>query len=322
MKVVVTGGAGFIGSNYVISRLTESSSDISELVVVDDLTYSGSLENLSEIKADSRFKFAKGNICDNLFVNEIMMGTDQVIHFAAESHVDRSIESSEAFIRTNILGTHTLLEAFKKNNKGTFLHVSTDEVYGSIAEGKWNESYGLSPNSPYSASKASSDLIALAFHRTFGLDIRISRCCNNYGPRQYPEKLIPLLITNIMRGKKLPIYGDGLNIREWIHVDDHCDALNKILEKGKPGEIYNIGSANEHSNIEIANLILEIMKKSRDLITYVEDRAGHDFRYALDTNKARVELGFSPKKDFAIGMHETITWYLENREWWESKVIS
>lgn len=322
MKLVVTGGAGFIGSNYLLNLISRRDIPYLEIVIIDNLTYSGTLDNIDTIVKDSRVNFIEGDICDVNLVRKHLAGVDQIVHFAAESHVDRSIHSSEQFIKTNVQGTHTLLEAFKENRNGTFLHVSTDEVYGSINEGKWSENFGLSPNSPYSASKASSDLIALAFHRTYGLDIRVSRCCNNFGPRQYPEKLIPLLITNIIRGKKLPIYGNGLNVREWIHVDDHCDALNKILESGKPGEIYNIGTTNEQSNIEIANLILKIMGKSPDLIAYVEDRAGHDFRYALDTTKARNELGFSPKKDFAEAIQETVKWYLENQQWWESKVIN
>lgn len=322
MKLVVTGGAGFIGSNYLLNLISRRDIPYLEIVIIDNLTYSGTLDNIETIVKDSRVNFIEGDICDVNLVRKHLTGVDQIVHFAAESHVDRSIHSSEQFIKTNVQGTHTLLEAFKENRNGTFLHVSTDEVYGSINEGKWSENFGLSPNSPYSASKASSDLIALAFHRTYGLDIRVSRCCNNFGPRQYPEKLIPLLITNIIRGKKLPIYGNGLNVREWIHVDDHCDALNKILESGKPGEIYNIGTTNEQSNIEIANLILKIMGKSPDLIAYVEDRAGHDFRYALDTTKARNELGFSPKKDFAEAIQETVKWYLENQQWWESKVIN
>ena len=320
MRLLVTGGAGFIGSNYVKRALNSSRNELDQIVVLDNLTYSGSLENLVGVMDDPRFTFIKGDICDRDLIEEVFSGTDQVIHFAAESHVDRSISSSEPFVRTNILGTAVLLDSLKKNNSIKFLHVSTDEVYGSITQGSWTETSPLIPNSPYSASKASADLLALSYHRTYGLDIMISRCCNNYGPNQFPEKLIPLFITNLIQNKKLPLYGTGLNKREWIHVEDHCAALDLVLQKGSAGEVYNIGSGDELTNLELTQMILDILKKESDDIEFVEDRLGHDFRYSLNSNKSNNSLGFTSRIDLKEGLLATVNWYLENQEWWRSKV--
>jgi dTDP-glucose 4,6-dehydratase len=320
MRLLVTGGAGFIGSNFVRRLLTDSTSFVTKIIVIDKLTYAGTFENLEAFQGDMRFEFIHDDINNQTLVENLFEKVDAVVHFAAESHVDRSILEAAPFIETNVLGTANLLENLRKFPKIRFLHVSTDEVYGSISNGSWNEEFPLSPNSPYAASKASSDLLALAYQRTYGLDILVSRCCNNYGPNQFPEKLIPLFITNLIRGKKVPVYGDGKNIREWIHVDDHCDALNLILSKGQSGQIYNIGSSFELSNLEITKLILEEFKKGEESIEHVSDRPGHDFRYSLNYSKANSELGYSPKVDFKNGLRKTVDWYLENEIWWKSKI--
>ena len=322
MKVIVTGGAGFIGSNYVKQRLESSSASLSELIVIDNLTYAGTLENLAPIQGHPKFTFVKGDICDERLIESLFVNVDQIIHFAAESHVDRSIESSSEFIQTNVLGTNTLLNALRKQPKAKFLHVSTDEVYGSIYEGSWTEDFPLAPNSPYSASKAASDLLAMSYYKTYGLNIFISRCCNNYGPNQFPEKIIPLFITNLLRGMKLPVYGDGKNLREWIHVADHCRALDLILQSGIPGEIYNIGSNFEVSNLDLTKRILNQLNRSEDEIEYVADRLGHDFRYSLNSERIKKSLGYKPQVSFDIGLKETIEWYLENEAWWSTKLIS
>lgn len=322
MKVIVTGGAGFIGSNYVKQRLKKKEETLSELVVIDKLTYAGTLENLEPVISNPKLTFINGDICDEKLVENLFIGADQVIHFAAESHVDRSIESSSEFIRTNVLGTNTLLNALKRRPSAKFLHVSTDEVYGSIHDGSWTEDFPLAPNSPYSASKAASDLLVLSYFKTYGLNVLISRCCNNYGPNQFPEKIIPLFITNIMRGKKLPVYGDGNNSREWIHVKDHCSALDLILERGLPGQVYNIGSSAEISNLDLTKRILQHLNRSEEDIEYVVDRLGHDFRYSLDSKKIEKGLGFQPSVTFDDGLDETIKWYLENENWWKSKVAN
>jgi dTDP-glucose 4,6-dehydratase len=320
MRLLVTGGAGFIGSNFVRRLLTDSTSSIAKIIVLDKLTYAGTFENLEAFQDDMRFQFIHGDINNQTLVENLFEKVDAVVHFAAESHVDRSILEAAPFIETNVLGTASLLETLRKFPKVKFLHVSTDEVYGSINEGSWNEEFPIFPNSPYAASKASSDLLALAYQRTYGLDILVSRCCNNYGPNQFPEKLIPLFITNLIQGKKVPLYGDGKNIREWIHVDDHCDALNLILSKGESGQIYNIGSSFELSNLEITNLILEAFNRGEEFIEYVSDRPGHDYRYSLDYSKAKSKLGYSPKIDFVNGLRKTVDWYLENQTWWDSKI--
>lgn len=320
MKVIVTGGAGFIGSNYVKRRINSETEELTELVVLDDLTYAGSLENLASVVNDPRFKFVKGDICDEKLVEDCLTGASEIVHFAAESHVDRSIKSSSEFIRTNVLGTNTLLNALRSNPSAKFLHVSTDEVYGSISEGSWSEDYPLAPNSPYSASKGASDLLALSYFKTYGLNIFISRCCNNYGPNQFPEKIIPLFITNLIEGKKLPLYGSGDNHREWIHVSDHCMALDLILKNGVPGQIYNIGSETDLSNLALTKLILREFDKSEDEIENVADRLGHDYRYALNSEKIKRTLGFIPQIDFEAGIKATIKWYIENESWWKTKV--
>ena len=320
MKILVTGGAGFIGSNYVKRMLARRDFDVSGLIVLDNLTYAGSLDNLKEVQSDSRFKFIKGDICDKELVFKLISKVDTVVHFAAESHVDRSISSSSEFVETNVAGTTVLLDALRDNQRVRFLHVSTDEVYGSIASGSWDESAPLSPNSPYSASKASSDLMALSYFRTYGLDIMISRSCNNYGPNQFPEKLIPFFVTNLLQGKKLPLYGSGMNVREWIHVNDHCDALNSILKSGKSGEVYNIGSGVEVTNLAVTRKILELFGEDDNSIEYVRDRLGHDLRYSMDCGKLRTKLGFVPITSFEKGLVETIDWYKNNRSWWEEKI--
>lgn len=321
MKVLVTGGAGFIGSNYVKNRLLHRSENLEKIIILDDLTYAGTLENLQSFIDDPRVQFVKGNICDRALAGELFVDVDEVVNFAAESHVDRSITSSDDFIRTNVSGTNTLLSVLKSHPKVRFLHVSTDEVYGTIDEGSWTENSPLKPNSPYAASKASSDLLALSYQKTFGLDILISRCCNNYGPNQFPEKIIPLFITNLIAGKQLPVYGSGENIREWIHVDDHCMALDKILAGGISGQVYNIGSSVELSNLELTNLILQSFGKDESFISFVSDRLGHDARYSLDSSKVRREFNFTPAVNFKEGLERTISWYLKNEDWWKSKTI-
>lgn len=321
MKVLVTGGAGFIGSNYVKNRLLHRSENLEKIIILDDLTYAGTLENLQSFNDDPRVQFVKGNICDRALAGELFVDVDEVVNFAAESHVDRSITSSDDFIRTNVSGTNTLLSVLKSHPKVRFLHVSTDEVYGTIDEGSWTENSPLKPNSPYAASKASSDLLALSYQKTFGLDILISRCCNNYGPNQFPEKIIPLFITNLIAGKQLPVYGSGENIREWIHVDDHCMALDKILAGGISGQVYNIGSSVELSNLELTNLILQSFGKDESFISFVSDRLGHDARYSLDSSKVRREFNFTPAVNFKEGLERTISWYLKNQDWWKSKTI-
>jgi len=317
LRLLVTGGAGFIGSNYVRRLLDGSLEGATSVIVLDNLTYAGNLKNLEEVKTDSRFSFVKGDICDAELVSNLYRDIDAVVHFAAESHVDRSIASTEEFVRTNVLGTNTLLDALRKKKSIRFVSVSTDEVYGSINAGSWDETYPLSPNSPYSASKAASDMLALAHTNTFGLNLSITRCGNNYGPFQYPEKLIPLFVTNLLRGKKVPVYGDGMNSREWVHVDDHCHGIHQVLLKGRAGEVYNLGSQNDMTNIEITKLIIQLMGKTMDQIEFVPDRANHDFRYALNFQKAKSELGYIEKVPFNDGIKSTIDWYTTNSSWWE-----
>ncbi len=315
-KILVTGGCGFIGSNFIRYLLSSSSHRI---VNLDKLTYAGNLENLRDVEGHDRYEFLRGDIADKETLEKVFdKGIKAVVNFAAESHVDRSIIDPDAFVQTNIYGTYCLLDTARKRGVGRFLQVSTDEVYGSLGKtGKFTEETGLAPNSPYSASKASADMLAMSYHKTFGLPVLITRCSNNYGPYQFPEKLIPLLISNASEDLNLPIYGDGTNVRDWIHVQDHCAALALVLEKGMPGNVYNVGAENEKSNMEIVELILEIMKKPRSLIKYVKDRPGHDQRYAIDNRKIRAELGFELKVPFETGMAETVKWYIENRQWWE-----
>lgn len=315
-RILITGGCGFIGSNFVRYLLSNSPHSV---VNIDKLTYAGNLENLKDLEGDPRYTFVRGDISAREDLEKVFeRGFDAVINFAAESHVDRSIISPDDFINTNIHGTYLLLEQVRKRDIRRFLQVSTDEVYGSLgATGKFREETPLAPNSPYSASKASADMLALAYHKTFGVPVMITRCSNNYGPYQFPEKLIPLLISNALDGIELPIYGDGLNIRDWIHVKDHCAAIALVLEKGKAGNVYNVGAENEKTNLEIVQLILEALGKSPDLIRYVKDRPGHDRRYAIDNAKIRNELGFEVSVPFKTGMEETVRWYVENRSWWE-----
>jgi dTDP-glucose 4,6-dehydratase len=317
-NILVTGGAGFIGSNYVRYALDQHPDYV--IVNFDALTYAGNLENLTSIEKNPRYRFVKGNICDRQAVEAAFQAhaIDGVVHFAAESHVDRSITGPSIFVDTNIVGTNVLLEAARKFGVEKFLHVSTDEVYGSLgAEGLFTETTPLHPNSPYSASKASSDLLVLAYQHTFGFPGVVTRCSNNYGPYQFPEKLIPLMIANALNDKPLPVYGNGMNVRDWLYVGDHCAALDCVLHTGTCGEVYNIGGNNEKPNIEIVKLILDVLGKPESLITYVKDRPGHDLRYAIDAGKMQRELGWSPQYTFEDGMKQTIRWYLENRQWWE-----
>jgi len=336
-RVLVTGGAGFIGSNFV-HYLLNRQAEMEVLVNLDFLTYAGNLENLSAAETDSRYRFVRGDVRDRVLVERLFAeyAFDTVVHFAAESHVDRSIVEPEIFLTTNIVGTQTLLDTAKRHwktepdNKYSreyktgvkYLQVSTDEVYGALGkEGLFTEATPLAPNSPYSASKASADMIVRAYHETFGMPVNITRCSNNYGPYQFPEKLIPLTIHNILNDKKLPVYGDGLQIRDWLHVADHCAAICAVLEKGTVGEVYNIGGNNEKANIEIIRLLLAELGKGEELITYVQDRPGHDRRYAIDNTKITSQLGWAPAYTFERGIHETIQWYLDNTAWVE-RVIS
>jgi len=330
-NILVTGGAGFIGSNFV--KLMIDIHDYN-IINLDFLTYAGNLENLKEVENRANYTFIKGDICDKKLVGEIFTkyNIDTVVNFAAESHVDRSIENPEIFLLTNILGTQNLLEQAKKHWKikpddkyskeykegVKFLQVSTDEVYGALGkEGMFTEITPLSPNSPYSSSKAGADMLVRAYHETFGLPVNITRCSNNYGPYQFPEKLIPLMINNCENNKKLPVYGDGMQVRDWLHVKDHCIAIDTVLHKGKTGEVYNIGGNNEKANIEIVKLIIKTLGKSEDLIEYVQDRPGHDRRYAIDNTKVTSELGWSPSYTFEQGVAETIDWYMSNKQWIE-----
>jgi len=315
MKVLVTGGAGFIGSNFVRRIIDGTYTGFSKVTVLDNLTYAGNRANLPLLSSSD---FILGDVCNPELVSELLSRHDTVINFAAESHVDRSISDSRLFLETNILGTHTLLEAAKKQRIKHFIQVSTDEVYGSIETGSFIESDPLLPNSPYAASKASADLIARSYFRTFGLDVRITRSSNTFGPNQFPEKIIPLFITNLIEGLKVPVYGTGLNSRDWIHVDDHCMGIYKVLMKGVPGEIYNVGGGTELSNIDLTKLILEIMDKDLDQIRFVEDRLGHDFRYSINTEKIKKELEYSPSSDFNENLESTINWYQLNQNWWKS----
>lgn len=331
-RMLVTGGAGFIGSNFVKYILDEK--EIEHIVNLDALTYAGNLENLQSIESDPRYTFIKGDIRDKALVEKLFAqyDFDLVVHFAAESHVDRSIIEPEIFLTTNIIGTQVLLDTAKKHwnlapkskysreyRPGVrYLQVSTDEVYGSLSKTrKFTETTSLAPNSPYSASKASADLLVRAYYQTYGMPVNITRCSNNYGPYQFPEKLIPLMIYNALKNKPLPVYGDGMQIRDWIYVADHCSALAAVLEKGNIGEIYNIGGNNEKANIEIIRIILAELKKPDNLITYVKDRPGHDRRYAIDNTKITSQLGWSPAYSFEEGMHQTIKWYLEHLDWIE-----
>jgi dTDP-glucose 4,6-dehydratase len=316
-RILVTGGAGFIGSNFVLYML-KNYPDY-EIINIDSLTYAGNLENLKSVENNPNYRFVKGSITDNQLVNSLAAEElEGIINFAAESHVDRSIEDPGIFVETNIKGTQVLLDAAKKYEVKRYLQVSTDEVYGSLGPtGYFMENTPLAPNSPYSASKTGADLLVRAYNETFGLNTVITRCSNNYGPFQFPEKLIPLIISNALEDKALPVYGDGLNIRDWLHVEDHCAAIALAFFKGQSGEIYNVGGNNERTNIQIIKTILGLLGKPESLITYVKDRLGHDRRYAIDATKITQELGWSPKYTFETGIKETVDWYCNNREWWE-----
>jgi dTDP-glucose 4,6-dehydratase len=315
-SILITGGCGFIGSNFVRHILARYPYNV---INFDKLTYAGNPENLQDIEKDTRYTFIKGDIAEVSDLEKVFeLPIEMIVNFAAESHVDRSIIDPDTFIKTNINGTFQLLEMARKRNVKRFVQISTDEVYGSLGkEGKFSEVTPLAPNSPYSASKTSADVLAMSYYKTYAMPIVITRCSNNYGPYQFPEKLIPLIVTNAMNDIELPVYGDGLNVRDWIHVADHCEAIDVVLHKGKEGNVYNVGGENERTNIEIVKLILKALGKSEALIKYVTDRPGHDRRYAIDSTKLKKELGFSPKIDFAHGMEETVTWYSENRDWWE-----
>jgi dTDP-glucose 4,6-dehydratase len=291
--------------------------NVEQLTVLDLLTYAGDEENLKPVASDKRYKFVKGDIRDLDLAKKLMQDADQVVHFAAESHVDRSIEGGSEFVSTNVMGTQVLLDAAKSSNIKRFVHVSTDEVYGSISEGSWPEDHPLLPNSPYSASKAGSDLLVRAYNRTHKLDTVITRCSNNYGQYQFPEKVMPLFITNIIEGKKVPLYGNGLNVRDWLHVDDHCRGIALALTKGRAGEVYNIGGGTELTNVELTHKILKAMGVGEEFIQPVEDRKGHDLRYSVDISKINKELGYSPQVNFEEGLEQTINWYKNNEAWWK-----
>jgi dTDP-glucose 4,6-dehydratase len=318
--ILVTGGAGFIGSNF-IRFLLESSNDTA-VINLDVLTYSGNLENLAGIESDPRYRFVRGDIRDAAAVAPLVEEADAVVHMAAESHVDRSILDSTPFVNTNIGGTQVLLDAVRKSNRlPRFLYVSTDEVYGSLPledrSAQFREDTPLAPNSPYAASKTGGDLLCRAYHHTFGMDIVTTRCSNNFGPYQFPEKVIPLFVTNLIEGKKVPLYGDGLNVRDWLHVDDHCEAILAVLERGRVGEVYNVGGNNERSNIELTHSILEIMGCGEEMIEYVNDRPGHDRRYAIDATRIETELGWTPSRSSWPGaLESTVRWYRDHDSWW------
>ncbi len=322
MNVLVTGGSGFIGSNLV--RLLLAERPDWRIVNLDKLTYAGNAENLADLAGNPRYRFVRGDICDGELVSAIVKGegVEAVMHLAAESHVDRSILAPAVFIETNVRGTQVLLEAARELGVRRFLHVSTDEVYGSLGPtGLFTEASPLAPSSPYSASKASSDLLALAYAHTFELPVIVTRCSNNYGPYQFPEKLIPLMIANALRDLPLPVYGDGMNVRDWIHVEDHCRGLLAALERGRPGEVYNFGASSERRNLDIVKQVLELVAKPASLIQFVRDRPGHDRRYAIDASKARRELGWEPRRRFEDALAATVAWYREHRPWWE-RIIS
>lgn len=320
MRILVTGGCGFIGSNF-IRYLLKTYPEVS-IINVDKLTYAGNLENLSDLSHSPRYYFIRGDIAEAPLMEELIRkGVDVIVNFAAESHVDRSIEDPGAFMKTNIFGTFVLLEAVRKvfpGQKIRFIHISTDEVYGSLSEtGAFTEDTPLAPNSPYSASKTAGDMMVRAYHRTYGLPAIITRCSNNFGPYQYPEKLIPLMISNAMEDKELPLYGDGMHVRDWIYVEDHCRALDRVLHDGKEGEVYNIGGRSERSNLSVAQTVLNLLGKPHSLIRFVTDRLGHDRRYAIDFSKIGRELGWEPSISFEEGIHLTIKWYQSHREWWK-----
>ena len=319
MRILVTGAAGFIGSNFVRRALADAYPTLAgvDIVVLDALTYSGNLANLAPVADSPRYTFVHGSITDAELLDELLPGVDAIVHFAAESHVDRSVRDASPFFLTNVLGTQTLYDAAVRHGVARVVHVSTDEVYGSIDAGSWREDHLLEPNSPYAASKASSDLVARAYHQTHGLDVSITRCSNNYGTYHFPEKLIPLFITNLLDGKPVPLYGDGENVRDWLHVDDHCRAIALVLSGGRAGEIYNIGGGTELTNRHLTELLLDATGRDWSFVTPVEDRKGHDRRYSVDIAKISGELGYQPLVPFESGLAEVVEWYRDNRDWWE-----
>ncbi|MCI0708313.1 MAG: dTDP-glucose 4,6-dehydratase [Ignavibacteriae bacterium] len=322
MNILITGGAGFIGSNLVRWMLQKHPDNL--IVNVDKLTYAGNLENLEDCEQLPNYRFVRGDIADGGLIKSVFQEYrfDVVINCAAESHVDRSIVGSSEFARTNIVGTNVLLELAKEFSLKKFVQVSTDEVYGSLgATGKFTENTPIHPNSPYSASKAAADFLALSYHHTFGIPVVVTRCSNNYGPFQFPEKLIPLMIANAMQDKKLPVYGDGLNVRDWIHVEDHCEAIDTVAQRGKEGELYNVGGNSERANIDVVKLVLRYLGKPESLISFVRDRLGHDRRYAIDSSKIQRDLGWKPRRVFEHGLEETVKWYVSNSGWWK-RIIS
>ncbi|GAB1690044.1 dTDP-glucose 4,6-dehydratase [Krasilnikovia sp. M28-CT-15] len=323
MRILVTGGAGFIGSQFTRDLLAGDCPGFEDarVTVLDKLTYAGNPANLAPVAGHPRYTFVHGDIADRDLLTTLLRGIDVVVNFAAETHVDRSISDASAFLSTNVLGVHALLEAARAADVTTFLQVSTDEVYGSIDAGSWPESDPLLPNSPYAAAKAGADLLCRAYHRTYGMDVRITRCSNNYGPYQFPEKVIPLFVTNLLDGHPVPLYGDGLNVRDWLHVADHCRGIRLVLAKGTPGEIYNIGGGTELTNRELTGLLLQACGRDWSMIRPVPDRPGHDRRYAVDTSKIRA-LGYSPTVAFPAGLADTVGWYHDHRSWWEPLRVS
>jgi dTDP-glucose 4,6-dehydratase len=319
MKLLVTGGAGFIGSNFVRRTIEGAYPDLAgaDVVVLDALTYSGNLENLAPIADSPQYTFVEGDIRDAGLLDQLLADVDAIVHFAAESHVDRSVRDASAFVETNVLGTQRLLDAALRAKTPRFVHVSTDEVYGSIDEGSWDELQPLEPNSPYSASKAGSDLLARSYFRTHGLNVSITRCSNNYGPYHFPEKLIPLFVTNLIDGTHVPLYGDGNNVRDWLHVDDHCRGIALVVTGGRAGEIYNIGGGTELTNKELTQMLLDHTGTDWSSVDRVEDRLGHDLRYSVDISKISSELGYAPQVAFEAGLAEVVQWYRDNRQWWE-----
>ncbi|MCT9011179.1 dTDP-glucose 4,6-dehydratase [Streptomyces sp. NPDC054766] len=318
MRILVTGAAGFIGSHFVRGLLADKYTgwEGAQVTALDKLTYAGNRENLPA--SHERLVFVRGDVCDRDLLRELLPGHDAVVHFAAESHVDRSLEGAGEFFRTNVLGTQTLLDAVLESGIERVVHVSTDEVYGSIDQGSWTEEWPLAPNSPYAASKACSDLVARAYWRTHGLDLSITRCSNNYGPYQHPEKVIPLFVTNLLEGRQVPLYGDGRNVREWLHVDDHCRGIHLVLNGGRAGEIYNIGGGNEYSNLALTERLLELTGAGEEMIRRVADRKAHDLRYSIDESKIREQLGYAPQTGFETGLADTVAWYRDNPDWWKA----
>ncbi|MEZ0490662.1 dTDP-glucose 4,6-dehydratase [Kineococcus sp. TBRC 1896] len=324
MKVLVTGGAGFIGSHWVRRALSAAPGvpDVTELVVLDRFTYAGNPANLDPVVHDPRLRVVRGDVADAAVAGPLVAAADVVVHFAAETHVDRSIARGADFARTNVIGTQVLLEAAARHGVEKFVHVSTDEVYGSIPRGSWTEDSPLEPNSPYSASKASADLLVRAYGRTHGVPVCTTRCSNNYGPHQFPEKVVPLFVTTLLRGGSVPLYGDGANVRDWLHVDDHCRGIDLVVRAGRPGEVYNIGGGTELTNRELTERVLHALGADWSRVRHVPDRPGHDLRYSVDCRKARDELGYAPVHDFATGLAETVEWYRTHEDWWRPLIAA